>query len=132
LGSWEGAKLRRDTPSNGDVLAVCAALERLLTTAKPVDVTARPNVDVTSSCPVCEARRYDGTRREGACSVHIVDPALAETLLATYGYAAIFALVMLESAGIPLPGETILVSASKPTNAKPRQACRDLPRRPKR
>ena len=48
------AKLRRDTPRNGDVLAVCAALERLLTTAKPVDVTARPNVDVTSSCPVCE------------------------------------------------------------------------------
>ena len=24
------AKLRRDTPRNGDVLAVCAALERLL------------------------------------------------------------------------------------------------------
>jgi membrane protein DedA with SNARE-associated domain len=44
--------------------------------------------------------------------VHIVDPALAEKLLATYGYVAIFALVMLESAGIPLPGETILVSAS--------------------
>jgi membrane protein DedA with SNARE-associated domain len=44
--------------------------------------------------------------------VHIVDPTLAEALLATYGYAAIFVLVMLESAGIPLPGETILVSAS--------------------
>jgi membrane protein DedA with SNARE-associated domain len=44
--------------------------------------------------------------------LHIVDPALAERLLATYGYAAIFAMVMLESAGIPLPGETILVSAS--------------------
>jgi membrane protein DedA with SNARE-associated domain len=44
--------------------------------------------------------------------VHIIDPILAETLLATYGYAAIFLLVMLESAGIPLPGETILVSAS--------------------
>jgi membrane protein DedA with SNARE-associated domain len=44
--------------------------------------------------------------------VHIIDPTLAETLLATYGYAAIFVLVMLESAGIPLPGETILVSAS--------------------
>jgi membrane protein YqaA with SNARE-associated domain len=44
--------------------------------------------------------------------VHIFDPALAETLLATYGYVAIFVLVMLESAGIPLPGETILVSAS--------------------
>jgi membrane protein DedA with SNARE-associated domain len=48
----------------------------------------------------------------GAGSVHIFDPALAETLLATYGYVAIFVLVMLESAGIPLPGETILVSAS--------------------
>jgi hypothetical protein len=56
------AKLRRDTPRNGDVLAVCAALERLLTTAKPVDVTARPNVDVPSSCPVCEARRYESER----------------------------------------------------------------------
>ena len=44
--------------------------------------------------------------------MHIVNPVLAETLLATYGYAAIFVLVMLESAGIPLPGETILVSAS--------------------
>jgi membrane protein DedA with SNARE-associated domain len=44
--------------------------------------------------------------------VHVVNPALAETLLATYGYAAIFVLVMLESAGIPLPGETVLVSAS--------------------
>jgi membrane protein DedA with SNARE-associated domain len=44
--------------------------------------------------------------------VHIIDPMLAETLLVTYGYAATFLLVMLESAGIPLPGETILVSAS--------------------
>ena len=44
--------------------------------------------------------------------MHIVDPALAERLLATYGYAAIFAMVMLESAGIPLPAETILISAS--------------------
>ncbi len=44
--------------------------------------------------------------------MHIVDPGLAETLLAKYGYAAIFVLVMLESAGIPLPGETILVSGS--------------------
>jgi membrane protein DedA with SNARE-associated domain len=44
--------------------------------------------------------------------VHVVDSALADTLLATYGYPAIFALVMLESAGIPLPGETIVVSAA--------------------
>ncbi len=44
--------------------------------------------------------------------MHVVNPALAEALLAKYGYGAIFVLVMLESAGIPLPGETILVSAS--------------------
>jgi membrane protein DedA with SNARE-associated domain len=33
-------------------------------------------------------------------------------LLSSYGYAAVFSVVMLESAGIPMPGETILVSAS--------------------
>ena len=32
--------------------------------------------------------------------------------VANYGYAAIFTVVMLESAGVPLPGETILVSAA--------------------
>jgi len=33
-------------------------------------------------------------------------------LIAHYGYAAIFFIIALESAGIPLPGETILVTAS--------------------
>ena len=32
--------------------------------------------------------------------------------LETYGYLAIFAVVGLESAGIPMPGETILVAAA--------------------
>ncbi len=32
--------------------------------------------------------------------------------LATYGYFAIFAIVGLESAGVPMPGETILVAAA--------------------
>src|SRR5208283_2748555 len=32
--------------------------------------------------------------------------------VATYGYLAIFAIVGLESAGIPMPGETILVAAA--------------------
>lgn len=32
-------------------------------------------------------------------------------LLVTYGYAAVFLLVALESLGIPLPGETILIAA---------------------
>jgi membrane protein DedA with SNARE-associated domain len=35
-----------------------------------------------------------------------------QQILASYGYAAIFTIVMLESAGVPLPGETILVSAA--------------------
>ena len=33
-------------------------------------------------------------------------------LLATYGYWAVLVVVMMESAGIPVPGETILVSAA--------------------
>jgi membrane protein DedA with SNARE-associated domain len=33
-------------------------------------------------------------------------------LIAHYGYAAVFCVIALESAGIPLPGETILVTAS--------------------
>jgi membrane protein DedA with SNARE-associated domain len=33
-------------------------------------------------------------------------------LVAHYGYAAVFFIIALESAGIPLPGETILVTAS--------------------
>ncbi len=33
-------------------------------------------------------------------------------LLSRYGYAAVFCVVALESAGIPLPGETILVTAA--------------------
>ena len=32
--------------------------------------------------------------------------------VATYGYLAVFLIVMMESAGVPLPGETTLVSAS--------------------
>ena len=33
-------------------------------------------------------------------------------LIATYGYFAVFALIALESIGIPLPGETALIAAS--------------------
>ena len=33
-------------------------------------------------------------------------------LIGHYGYGAIFVIVMMESAGIPMPGETILVSAA--------------------
>ncbi len=39
-------------------------------------------------------------------------PTLLATLLARYGYAMVFAGVFLESAGVPVPGETILLGAS--------------------
>lgn len=44
--------------------------------------------------------------------VHFLDSAWVQNSLENYGYAAIFLIVMLESASVPLPGETILVSAA--------------------
>jgi membrane protein DedA with SNARE-associated domain len=44
--------------------------------------------------------------------VEWLDGASAQHLVGQYGYGAIFVIVMLESAGIPMPGETILVSAA--------------------
>ena len=41
-----------------------------------------------------------------------LDGAAVQDLIAHYGYGAIFVVVMMESAGIPMPGETILVSAA--------------------
>ena len=35
-----------------------------------------------------------------------------DELIASYGYIAIFGIILLESAGIPLPGETILIGAA--------------------
>lgn len=52
-----------------------------------------------------------GTRKE-AKRVDFLDGASAQHLVGHYGYGAIFVLVMMESAGIPMPGETILVSAA--------------------
>jgi membrane protein DedA with SNARE-associated domain len=38
--------------------------------------------------------------------------AYLESLLHTYGYAAVFAIIALENAGLPLPGETILITSA--------------------
>lgn len=43
---------------------------------------------------------------------HLLDQAQIAAVLATYGYWAILVVVALESAGVPLPGETMLVGAS--------------------
>jgi membrane protein DedA with SNARE-associated domain len=37
---------------------------------------------------------------------------IVHELIASYGYIAIFGIILLESSGIPLPGETILVAAA--------------------
>ena len=42
----------------------------------------------------------------------IVDAQVIHHLLASYGYLAVFTLVLLESAGVPLPGETALIAAA--------------------
>jgi membrane protein DedA with SNARE-associated domain len=44
--------------------------------------------------------------------VHLINSDALSYLLSTYGYAAIFVVVMGESAGIPLPGETILIASA--------------------
>jgi membrane protein DedA with SNARE-associated domain len=41
-----------------------------------------------------------------------LDNDTVQHLIAHYGYAAIFLVVMMESTGIPMPGETILISAA--------------------
>lgn len=43
---------------------------------------------------------------------HLLDQAQIAAILATYGYWAILVVVALESAGLPLPGETMLVGAA--------------------
>jgi membrane protein DedA with SNARE-associated domain len=43
---------------------------------------------------------------------HFFDQSQIASLLASYGYWAIFVVVALESSGLPLPGETMLVGAS--------------------
>src|SRR5579859_3233228 len=48
----------------------------------------------------------------GRMIMHLLDAQWIEHLALSYGYAAIFVIVMMESAGFPLPGETTLVSAA--------------------
>ena len=44
--------------------------------------------------------------------MHLIDHETVAAILQSYGYAAILIVVALESAGIPLPGETVLISAA--------------------
>lgn len=49
----------------------------------------------------------------------LLDTGSVQALITNYGYAAIFVIVMLESSGIPLPGETVLVCASVYAGTQP-------------
>jgi membrane protein DedA with SNARE-associated domain len=44
--------------------------------------------------------------------LHVISPDQLAHLLQTYGYGLVLVVVALESAGIPLPGETVLISAA--------------------
>lgn len=44
--------------------------------------------------------------------MNLIDPAQISHLLSTYGYGLVLLVVALESAGVPMPGETVLVSAA--------------------
>ena len=44
--------------------------------------------------------------------MHIFDSDTVTQVIASYGYYAVFLAIMLESAGVPMPGETVLVSAA--------------------
>jgi membrane protein DedA with SNARE-associated domain len=52
-----------------------------------------------------------GPQKE-ATRVDFLNSDTVQHLIGHYGYGAIFVIVMLESAGIPMPGETILVTAA--------------------
>ena len=44
--------------------------------------------------------------------MHIIDPGSVNHVLSRFGYYAVAGVIMAESAGIPLPGETVLVAAA--------------------
>ena len=44
--------------------------------------------------------------------MHIFDPGTVTHIVASYGTIVVFGVVMLESAGVPMPGETVLISAA--------------------
>ena len=48
-----------------------------------------------------------GTQLAAFFSTHTLDH-----LLSQFGYAAVFAFVMMESLGVPFPGETMLITAA--------------------
>jgi membrane protein DedA with SNARE-associated domain len=51
-------------------------------------------------------------RLSAVVMMSIFDAHPIQGLIVNYGYAAVFVVVLLESSGIPLPGETVLVCAS--------------------
>jgi membrane protein DedA with SNARE-associated domain len=99
----------------------------------PRDGSARKGVTLAARfiaplfCPALFSRRASLCRRRlsrtlplrriAACFAEkargvMLDQTQIDALLSTYGYAAVFGALALECAGLPLPGETLLVGAS--------------------
>lgn len=58
------------------------------------------------------ARAFASTDAEKARPMHLFDPESVQHVLTHYGYYAVAGVIMAESAGIPMPGETVLVTAA--------------------
>src|SRR5229473_4757731 len=67
-----------------------------------------PTTGLRSACSTDCASRY----RTMMNAMTFLDVTLIQSLVADYGYAAVLVVVMLESSGLPLPGETVLVCAA--------------------
>ena len=89
------------------LMRLCRYHERSITDYRPLSASPK----LKGSDQNRPANRWQVKEREGS-KVDIFDGNWVQDVLANYGYAAIFIVVMLESAGVPLPGETILVSAA--------------------
>src|SRR5690349_19392513 len=65
--------------------------------------------------PAARSRRPDrccSTLHPSGLTLDVLSPAWVHGLIHAYGLWVLFGLVMLESMGIPLPGETALVTAA--------------------
>jgi membrane protein DedA with SNARE-associated domain len=96
------------------VIAKQNDLDRLAASLDALEFLYQPDVEDTMQptrwIPFSRLSRDEPKRKEAR--VDFLDGSWVQHILGDYGYVAIFIVVMLESAGVPLPGETILVSAA--------------------
>src|SRR6266446_734110 len=107
---------RRHSPMRRNTASICLADMRRSNDRR------QPTCDLAHQFPNEHILAHRGGSRQSASErkptrnergkMDPFDGSWIQHILVNYGYAAIFIIVMLESAGVPLPGETILVSAA--------------------